>query len=147
MGTYVITLRLDEQRTIGVGRLGAFEFPAGWYLYAGSAHGSGGLRARLARHRRRLVEGKRAHWHVDALREEAHWGGAWGRASDERLECDWAAALRGLAGASVVAPGFGASDCRCRAHLVHVPALPDEAWFAAVLGAAAMPQWAMDRIY
>ncbi len=141
MGTYVLALRLDEAQTLTVGRLGAVAFPAGSYLYAGSAHGPGGLRARLARHRRRLGEGKRTHWHVDILREHAVWGGAWGIASGQRLECDWTAALRALPGARVVVPGFGASDCRCPAHLVHVPGasqMPDDGWFARTLGAAAI---------
>jgi Uri superfamily endonuclease len=134
-GTYVLALHLPALETISVGSLGEIRFPAGWYLYVGSALGSGGLRARLARHRWRLAAGKRAHWHVDHLREHALWGGAWARASDERLECTWAAELRRLAGAEVVAPQFGASDCRCPAHLVRLPSLPDETWFARVLGA------------
>jgi HEAT repeat protein len=34
-----------------------------------------------------------------------------------------------------VAPGFGASDCRCATHLVRVAFVPDEDWFAGTLGA------------
>jgi Uri superfamily endonuclease len=135
MGTYVLALWLEASRDLSVGRLGAFKFPAGWYLYVGSALGPGGLRARLVRHWRRVGSGKRTHWHVDYLRERAVWGGAWVRSSGERLECTWAAALRRLPGARVVAPDFGASDCRCPAHLVHLPALPDQQWFLSVLGA------------
>lgn len=135
MGTYVLALWLDAPCQISVGRLGEFRFPAGWYLYVGSAFGPGGLRARLARHRRRVTSGKRAHWHVDYLREWASWGGAWGHSSEQRLECTWAAALLRLPGARVVASRFGASDCRCPAHLVHLPALPGEHWFQSVLGA------------
>jgi len=135
MGTYVLALWLNTTRRISVGRLGEFEFPAGWYLYTGSARGPGGLQARLARHRRRLGTGKRNHWHVDYLREQAIWGGAWGCASNQRLECAWATALRLLPGAQVVAPGFGASDCRCAAHLVRVASLPAGDWFANTLKA------------
>ncbi|MGD8626516.1 MAG: DUF123 domain-containing protein [Anaerolineae bacterium] len=135
MGTYLLALWLDGEQTIAVGRLGDFRFPAGWYLYAGSALGPGGLAARLGRHRRRLGAGKKAHWHIDHLRQRAAWAGAWGRRGSERRECAWARALRALPGARLVAPGFGASDCRCPAHLVQVPALPGEAWLAGVLGA------------
>ena len=135
IGSYVLALRLDAPHTLHVGRLGEFDLPAGWYLYAGSAQGPGGLPARLARHRRRLGPDKRARWHIDYLREQAAWGGAWGRAAGERQECAWAAALRGLPGAQAVAPGFGSSDCRCPSHLVHVPVLPDDNWFSAALGA------------
>jgi Uri superfamily endonuclease len=135
MGTYVLALWLGVPRDIRVGRLGEFEFPAGWYLYAGSAFGPGGLQARLTRHRRRTWSGKRVHWHLDYLRESATWGGAWGCDSSQRLECRWAAVLRSLPQADVVAPGFGASDCGCSAHLVWVPELPGDDWFASVLGA------------
>jgi Uri superfamily endonuclease len=71
----VLVLRLDTPQTIAIGRLGSIDFPVGWYLYVGSAHGPGGLHARLARHRRRLGGTKRAHWHVDYLREHAAWHG------------------------------------------------------------------------
>jgi Uri superfamily endonuclease len=138
MGTYVLALWLDAPREIAIGRAGVFHFPAGWYLYTGSAFGPGGLRARLARHWRRTASGKRAHWHVDHLREQAVWVGAWGCGSDQRLECAWATALRRLPDARIVAAGFGASDCRCPSHLVHVPALPAEEWFSGNLGAEKM---------
>ena len=137
-GTYVLALWLEVPRVIPAGRHGEFEFPAGWYLYVGSALGPGGLQARLARHRRRLSSGKKARWHVDYMREQAIWGGAWGLAVQERLECTWAAVLRGLPAAQVVVPGFGASDCRCPGHLVHVSSLPGDDWFAKALGAERM---------
>ncbi len=136
MGTYVLALWLDAPQRIWIGRLGATHFPSGGFLYVGSAFGPGGVQARLARHWRRFASGKQAHWHVDHLREHAVWVGAWACDSGQRLECVWAAALLQLSDAKVIVPGFGASDCRCSAHLVHVPALPDENWFAGTLGAA-----------
>ena len=135
MGTYVLALWLDAPHTISVGRLGRFEFPSGWYLYVGSAQGPGGLPARLLRHWRRIGSGKRVHWHVDYLREHAVWGGAWAHSSRQRLECTWADALRRRSDASIVVTGFGASDCRCPAHLVHAASMPDEDWFADILRA------------
>ena len=130
-GTYILALHLPSAHTVRVGRLGTFDFPAGWYLYIGSAHGPGGLAARLARHRRHLGGAKRPRWHADYFRQEARWGRAWARFGGERLECTWAARLRTLPGAEIVVPGFGASDCRCPAHLIRLPTLPDDAWFAA----------------
>ena len=135
MGTYVLALWLDASHTISIGRLGRFVFPSGWYLYVGSARGPGGVGARLRRHWRRGASGKRMHWHVDYLREYAVWGGAWARCSEQRLECTWADALRRLPGASTVAQGFGASDCRCVTHLVRVSSMPGEDWFSGILGA------------
>jgi len=135
MGTYVLALWLERATSIPVGRLGLTQFPAGWYLYVGSALGPGGLRARLGRHCRRLSTGKKAHWHIDYLREVAVWGGAWALASERRLECTWAQLLLRLSRVGVVAPAFGASDCHCPAHLIHLPGLPEDAWFARALGA------------
>lgn len=40
-GAYVLLLFLPENQTIEVGKLGTFDFPAGWYTYVGSAFGSG----------------------------------------------------------------------------------------------------------
>ncbi|MGD8397665.1 MAG: DUF123 domain-containing protein [Anaerolineae bacterium] len=134
MGTYILVLWLELPDKFRAGRLDEYRFPSGYYLYAGSAHGPGGLAARVGRHLRRVGYRKRAHWHVDYLRERAVWIGAWA-ASGLKAECDWAAELRQLRGARVIAPGFGSSDCRCPAHLVHVPALPAAAWFASTLGA------------
>lgn len=135
IGAYVLALSLDEPQTISIGRLGRFQMPAGWYLYSGSARGPGGLAARLGRHRRRLGSAKRAHWHIDYLRDQATWGGAWARCTRERLECCWAQAFCQLPGARLVVPGFGASDCKCPGHLVYVPELPGEDWFSITLGA------------
>jgi hypothetical protein len=51
-GSYALFLSLLHQVHLAVGRLGAFDFPAGAYVYLGSANGPGGLRARLAHHAR-----------------------------------------------------------------------------------------------
>ena len=83
--------------------------------------------------------GKRAHWHFDYLREAGVWQGAWVRASAQPLECVWAGLLLQQPGALNVAQGFGASDCKCPTHLVHLPALPPDAWFSQTLGAERYP--------
>lgn len=121
-GVYVLHLRLSQDRRLAIGRLGVFDFPAGEYLYVGSARGPGGLRARLGRH----LEGNRAlHWHIDYLRAAAEvCGFAYSvlaiPGSQPALECRWAQRLAGLPGFRPPVPGFGAGDCRngCRAHLV-----------------------------
>jgi Uri superfamily endonuclease len=126
-GTYALLLRLGEPKEIIVGRRGRFPFPAGYYLYVGSALGPGGLEARLARHIRAK---KRLHWHIDYLLEHAQVVEVWTASSDERLECQWAEIARGLPGATVPVPYFGSSDCRCPAHLVHFTTRPSLALFA-----------------
>ena len=128
-GCYALVLRLDAETVLAVGKLGSFTFPLGDYVYVGSARGPGGLRARVRRHAR---ADKRYHWHIDYLLAQACLRAYTHRQArlvdvhavpgDERWECGWAATLLRLPGAAVIAPGFGASDCRCPTHLVHFPA-------------------------
>lgn len=125
-GTYVLVLRLMEAGQIRVGKLGEFPFPAGHYLYVGSARGSGGLATRVARHRRTE---KRLHWHIDYLTRRADIIDVWHLESPRNLECVMAEAIGALPGAGVPVPGFGSSDCRCPAHLFYFSELPDSAMF------------------
>ena len=75
-GTYLLILRLDRDVVgLPVGKLGALDFSAGYYLYIGSAFGSGGLPARLAYHAKRRKT--RRHWHIDYLREHGELEEAW----------------------------------------------------------------------
>ena len=114
-GTYALVLILDRPRRIAVGHLGTFDFPAGRYVYVGSALGPGGLAARVARHLRRE---KRLYWHVDYLLRYARVAEVWIRPGLGRRECAWAQAAAALPGATIAVPRFGASDCRCAGHLV-----------------------------
>ena len=109
--------RLLQPHTLTVGRLGAFEFSPGSYVYVGSALGPGGLRARVARH---LRAEKRPHWHVDALTAIAPVSEVWWAISPDRMECEWARALANLPGVTIPIPRFGASDCRCPGHLLAI---------------------------
>jgi Uri superfamily endonuclease len=116
-GTYALLITLDRSRNIYIGRRGRFRFPAGFYLYVGSALGPGGLGGRLERH---LRAEKRLHWHVDYLLH-ARWTRitqVWALEGAARRECDWAWAALQLPGAGLVVPRFGSSDCRCAAHLI-----------------------------
>jgi len=61
-GTYALVVALDRSQHITIGRRGGFHFPAGFYIYIGSALGPGGLSARIGRH---LLAEKRLHWHID----------------------------------------------------------------------------------
>ncbi|MDY6877566.1 MAG: GIY-YIG nuclease family protein [Chloroflexota bacterium] len=130
-GTYVLILHLPRPAAITVGRLGCFRFPAGWYTYAGSARGPGGLAARIARH---LRVSKPLRWHVDYLRGHAQLVEVWYTEGRQRKECGWAAAVSALPGASIPVPRFGASDCHCPAHLTHFAAPPGPAAFARAVG-------------
>jgi Uri superfamily endonuclease len=120
-GTYALVLHLEDREEITVGRLGTFAFPAGYYLYVGSALGPGGLEARLARHRRL---DKKLHWHIDYLLEHAQLVEVWSAASTDKLECLWAQAARQLSGSETPVPGFGSSDCHCPSHLIYLARKP-----------------------
>ena len=120
-GSYILILHLAQPTTIAIGKLGTFEFPAGWYAYTGSALGPGGLAARLAYHQRRE---KSFQWHIDYLLAQAELVEMWWAIDTKRRECIWASALRSIPGARVPAPNFGASDCRCLTHLIHFSQQP-----------------------
>jgi len=115
-GTYALCLHLPEPRPIKVGALGTWDFPAGYYIYVGSAWGPGGIAARLGRH----LKGSHAlRWHIDYLRAESTPVAIW-IAPGQHAECDWAAHLLANQAARIIVPRFGASDCTCPAHLAYV---------------------------
>lgn len=113
LGTYALLFRIRQPRTIAVGRLGELELRRGWYIYVGSAFGPGGLRGRVGRH---LRGGTVRHWHIDYLRAVASVEEVWYTCDPERREHKWAVAME-RSGGTAVPMRFGASDCRCRAHL------------------------------
>lgn len=106
---------LDRGTTIIVGELGHFRFPRGYYLYIGSS--MNGLDARVRRH---LTLEKKLHWHIDYFLAYARVVGIWVNRGERRLECAWAARLLALDNAHVVGERLGASDCKCRTHLIHL---------------------------
>lgn len=113
-GTYALVLYLARTQTIRIGKLGAFKFPRGYYIYVGSA--LNGLAARIARH---LRADKRRFWHIDYFLERAQIKEVWTHQGDERFECVWARAALALPRARIIAPRFGASDCDCSTHLIY----------------------------
>lgn len=124
-GTYALQLHLSHSQQIQVGKFAQTIFPAGNYIYLGSAFGPGGLRARLGRHLR--GPGK-PHWHIDYLRckaevQDAGYVLAEHEDSQKPLECIWSQALSRFSEAFIPLAGFGAGDCHsgCRGHLVGFP--------------------------
>jgi sugar fermentation stimulation protein A len=113
-GLHQLVVRLGETRDIGVGRHGRFSFPAGYYVYTGSARR--GLRARIARHMRRK---KRMNWHIDCLLRYGRILGVKRYGNNDQSECGLSRKVAKLPGSRMVAPGFGSSDCRCSTHLFH----------------------------
>jgi Uri superfamily endonuclease len=112
--TYQLAIVLTAPARIGIGSLGVYEFPAGRYIYTGSARRN--FEARIARHLRR---DKRLHWHIDYLLAlpEASVDGV---QRSDLAEC----VLNRQTAGTLLVPGFGASDCRhgCSSHLKYLGA-------------------------
>jgi Uri superfamily endonuclease len=125
-GTYVLVLATSAYREVAIGRLGVLAVQPGFYVYVGSAIGSGGLAARVSRHCRYE---KRLRWHVDYLRCVSQIDEVWYATGKVHRECRWAKELCSLPGASVPLARFGASDCRCRSHLLFFTIQPSFAAF------------------
>lgn len=88
--------------------------PPGYYGYAGSAYGSGGIRARCRRH---LKGAATLRWHIDWITRQADELEAYGFPGD--TECRLTETLIRQLQAHNPVNGFGSSDCkRCQAHLV-----------------------------
>ncbi|MCG3207013.1 MAG: hypothetical protein FOGNACKC_00613 [Anaerolineae bacterium] len=126
-GTYVLLLHLDNDSTITVGRLGTFDFPAGWYTYVGSAFGAGGLLGRIKHH---LQPTDRPHWHIDYLRQLAPVQEIWLSPDTERREADWVDLMVDIPGAVALVEGFGASDTTKETHLFYFDVKPSLEDFA-----------------
>jgi Uri superfamily endonuclease len=92
-----------------IGRFGEFDFPAGDYVYTGSAMSN--FEARIARHMRR---DKALRWHIDYLLAAME-ARVTSVVRTDHDECEVNQATRGV----ILVPGFGSSDCRngCGSHL------------------------------
>lgn len=110
--SYQLMIDVSSPVRVQVGRLGTFDFPAGTYVYTGSARR--GIEARLARHARAE---KALRWHIDFLLAAP---GVHLRSivRSGQTECQLNQASVG----SVPVLGFGASDCRagCGTHLKYL---------------------------
>lgn len=117
-GAYALLLHVPNPLRFARSRLLEAEL-SGWFIYAGSAHGGGGMGARLSRHFRR---DKPVRWHIDELTNAADKITAY--AVPDGRECDIVDRLLSTGEFETALPGFGSSDCRrCAAHLL-TPCLP-----------------------
>lgn len=110
--TYQLQIDLKKPQAIKIGRLGRFDFPAGQYVYTGSAR-----RNLVARIRRHLSNKKAIRWHIDYLLDVKD-----ARVSElyfsDQPECQ----VNQQCAGEVLIPGFGATDCRlkCGSHLKYL---------------------------
>ncbi|MCG8351969.1 MAG: GIY-YIG nuclease family protein [Chloroflexales bacterium] len=123
-GTYLLVLHLATNlQQLSIGRLGVFDFAAGYYLYVGSAFGSGGLAARLAYHQR--SEKTHPHWHIDYLRPYLQLIEAWTIGGTEPIECFWCTKLTQIIDLQAPIRKFGSRDTNCYSHLFYSTTRPN----------------------
>jgi len=114
-GAYGLGIRLQASVDLKPMQFRGQSLTPGLYLYAGSANGPGGLRARVSRH---LRTDKKHHWHVDQLTGSGQV--IFAALIPGGTECDLVDLALKL-GAETPVPGFGSSDCRrCQAHLLRL---------------------------
>lgn len=110
--TYQLHIYLAQPLRIPIGRLGEFDFPAGRYVYTGSAKRN--FEARIARHLRKEIA---LRWHIDFLLAGP------GVTVTEILRTETGeCALNQATKGDIPIPGFGASDCKhgCGSHLKYL---------------------------
>jgi len=114
--TYQLHISLTRSQQVRVGRLGCFRFPAGRYLYTGSARRN--LPARVRRHLRTAGgENDTLRWHIDYLLTN-RFAYVTGVELSAQPECRCNQRVDG----DMPVPGFGASDCHagCGSHLKYL---------------------------
>ena len=115
-GCYSLIITLKRRKPIRVGKLGLARFPAGTYVYTGSA--MKGLAARLRRHCKRK---KKIHWHIDHLLglPEARVKNIIIYPPAPYQECRQNQQIAARPGAAVILRNFGSTDCKsgCASHL------------------------------
>ena len=110
-GSYILILKLNENKTINIGKLGKLEFKKGFYVYVGSALNS--LEARIKRH---LGQNKKIHWHIDYLLNFALITYVFLKEKSMKEECRIAQYFEEKL---ISIKDFGCSDCKCRSHLFY----------------------------
>ena len=110
--TYQLHIHLCRSVSIQVGALGRYRFPAGDYIYTGSAKRN--ISARVRRH---CSDSKKLRWHIDYLLHNP-------AASIIKVElsAEPECRLNQSTCGDIPVPGFGASDCRsgCGSHLKYI---------------------------
>ncbi len=116
-GAYLLVMRLDRDVRMRIGKLGAFNFPQGYYVYVGSAMKN--LKQRVARH---FSDKKKMHWHIDYFLDNASIERAFIYPSKRRLESKIASLFErevDKGEAAIIVKKFGATDSNNKSHLFY----------------------------
>ncbi len=106
-GTYILIAQVSDIKRLKIGSLGEFDIVPGFFVYVGSAFGSGGLRARIGHHLKSTAEPR---WHIDYLLQVATPVEVWFTTAARKLEQPWAEFLKNVSGFRVPIVRFGSSD-------------------------------------
>jgi Uri superfamily endonuclease len=101
-GAYLLLIELREVIFVWLPNKPSVTLAPGRYIYAGSAYGPGGLKARVSRHMRRA---KARRWHIDQLTETGNVIGA--SVFPGGIECDLVDMYSAL---PTPIAGFGSTD-------------------------------------
>ena len=110
-GSYILLIKLNENKIIKVGKLGKLFFKKGFYVYIGSAMNN--LEERISRH---LSKDKRYHWHIDYLLEKAEILEIFIKENTIKEECKLANMFKEKLESI---RNFGCSDCKCKSHMFY----------------------------
>lgn len=110
-GSYILLIKLDENISIDIGKLGKLDFCKGFYVYVGSA--LNGLESRINRH---LRKNKNIHWHIDYLLNFAKISDIYYFENSVKDECIIA---NNFEKKLLNVKDFGSSDCKCKSHLFY----------------------------
>ena len=112
--TYQLHILVKKDLNLQIGKLGKFHFPAGQYVYTGSAKKN--MQSRIKRH---CSNDKKCRWHIDYLLINLHTEVT--QINYSTLpECQLNQSTEG----EIIIKRFGASDCikQCISHLKHIKA-------------------------
>lgn len=110
-GSYILLIKLEQNISIDIGKLGKLDFFKGFYVYVGSA--LNGLESRINRH---LRKNKNIYWHIDYLLNYVKIFDIYYFETSVKDECiianNFEKKLHNV-------NDFGSSDCKCKSHLFY----------------------------
>jgi Uri superfamily endonuclease len=116
-GAYQLVIKIARDSRISIGALGELDFPAGYYVYTGSAMKN--MEKRIERH---LSSDKKLRWHIDYLLADpaASVTDVVRYYSEEKNECSVNQMIARQPYAEILIKNFGNSDCNeCPSHLAY----------------------------
>ncbi len=116
-GAYLLLIDLKKPLTLPQKKFCQKPLEPGFYLYAGSAYGPGGIKARVSRH---IKKRKAKRWHIDYITTQATVTEA--LVIPQANECAFISQLLENPQIFVPLKGMGSSDCKsCPSHFLQAP--------------------------